>query len=52
VPEAAELVGRSVRWMYGWVAEDRDHRAIPDRDGKIRVRVATVLEAVAHKEAP
>jgi hypothetical protein len=56
VPDAAELVGRSVRWVYGWVAEDRDGsktgtaRAIPDRDGRIRVRVATILEAVAEND--
>ena len=47
VAEAAELVGRSVRWAYHWVATDRDRRSITDSDGHLRVRVGTLLESVA-----
>lgn len=49
VSEAAELVGRSVRWTYQWVAEDRERRAVLGPDQRIRVRVRDVLETVARQ---
>lgn len=48
VLEAAELVGRSVRWVYQWVANDREHRAVAGNDGLTHVRVRQLLESVAH----
>jgi hypothetical protein len=47
--EAAELVGRSVRWAYQWVAQDRPRRAVVGHDGRIRVRVRDILEGVAQE---
>jgi hypothetical protein len=47
VPDAAELVGRSVRWTYGWVAAHRDDPAVTERGGRLRVRVGALLESVA-----
>jgi hypothetical protein len=47
VIEAAELVGRSARWVYQWVAQDRARRAVVGHDNRIRVRVRTLLESVA-----
>lgn len=49
VVEAAQLVGRSARWGYQWVAEDRERRLILGRDGRMRVRVRDVLEHVAQE---
>lgn len=49
VVEAAHLVGRSARWGYKWVADDRERRAVVGRDGRIRVRVRDVLEHVARE---
>jgi len=46
VPEAAELTGRSVRWVYGWVAEDRATR-MRGAGQPIRVRAGDVQEAAA-----
>ena len=45
VSTAADLVGRSVRWVYAWVAEDRETRARIDRTGRITVRVGDVRDA-------
>lgn len=45
--EAAEMTGRSVRWVYAWVAEARESRAILGPDKRIRVRVKDLLESVA-----
>jgi hypothetical protein len=47
VIDAAQLVGRSARWVYQWVAKDRDRRAVIGRDLRIKVRVRDVMEAVA-----
>lgn len=47
VPEAAELVGRSIQWVYAWAAKDRLHRVKTGDDGKIRVVAAAVQEAAA-----
>ena len=47
VVEAAHLVGRSARWGYQWVAQDRARRAIVGLDGRIRVRVRDILESAA-----
>lgn len=47
VVEAAHLVGRSARWGYLWVNEDRQRRAVIGLDGRIRVRVRDILESVA-----
>jgi len=49
VIEAAELVGRSARWVYQWVAQDRVRRAVVGRDNRIRVRVRDVLESVVEE---
>lgn len=51
VPEAAELVGRSVRWVYQWVAIDLEHRRVHASGNRIRVRVRDLLESEAHKRA-
>jgi hypothetical protein len=45
VSTAAELVGRSVRWVYAWVAENREARSRVDRAGRITVRVGDVRDA-------
>lgn len=47
VPEAAEIIGRSVRWVYAWVAADRAARAIIRSDKRIRVRARDILKADA-----
>jgi len=47
VSTAADLVGRSVEWVYRWVAKDRAHRAIIGSDGLITVRVGTIHDALA-----
>jgi hypothetical protein len=49
VLEAAELVVRSVRWVYQWVAADRPRRAVVGTDGRIQVRVRDILESVARE---
>lgn len=46
VLDAAELTGRSVRWVYQWVADDRPRRAVVGHDNLIRVRVRDILAAV------
>ena len=48
VIEGAELIGRSARWVYAWVARDRAHRLVTGRDGRMRVRVRDLLEYAAH----
>jgi hypothetical protein len=45
-PEAAELTGRSLRWVYQWVSDDRDTR-MHQRDGKTHVRVRDIQHAAA-----
>ncbi|MBP2370239.1 hypothetical protein [Pseudonocardia parietis] len=45
VAEAALLTGRSVRWVYAWVAEKRAERAHVGPDKLIRVKVAAVRDA-------
>jgi hypothetical protein len=52
VTVAAELVGRSVEWVYRWVAKDRANRAIVGSDGLITVRVGSVQDAVAESRRP
>ena len=47
VSTAAELVGRSVEWVYRWAAKDREHRIIVGPAGLITVRVGSVQDAVA-----
>jgi hypothetical protein len=47
VSVAAELVGRSVEWVYKWAARDRADRIIVGGDGLITVRVGSVQDAVA-----
>lgn len=47
VPEAAELVDRSVQWVYAWVAKNRTERMRRGTDGRIRVNVAAVQAAAA-----
>jgi hypothetical protein len=48
VPRAAELVGRSTRWVYQWA---RDHGGGVNRSGRIKVRLLDVRAAVAHERA-
>lgn len=45
--EAAELVGRSTRWVYAWVAQARAQRSVIGSDGRIRVRIRDVRDALA-----
>jgi hypothetical protein len=47
--DAAELVGKSARWVYDWAAADRERRIVQARDGLIRVRVRDLLEYVAQR---
>lgn len=47
VLEAAELVHRSPRWVYDWLAEKREERSHACNDGLIRVQVAAVLDGAA-----
>lgn len=44
--EAAALTGRSVRWVYAWIAADRDTR-VKASTTPIRVRAGDVQEAAS-----
>lgn len=47
VAEAAALTGRSQRWVYAWIAQDRADRCVRGNDGLARVQVAAVQAAAA-----
>ena len=46
VPDAADIVGRSARWVYGWISEDHSRARSND---PLRVRVGDVIDAVAYE---
>ena len=49
VPRAAELSGRSTRWVYDWAANHPGaYRKLPGRNG-LRVRLGDLRQAVAHE---
>ena len=48
VGRAAELVGRSTRWVYLWAAGRTEGVR---RQGQVKVRLADVRKAVAHERA-
>lgn len=52
VTEAAALTGRSTRWVYAWIAGNREHRCVHGADGLSRVRVQDVQEAAARGRHP
>lgn len=45
-PEAATLTGRSVRWVYAWIAADRDQR-VKASTPQLRVRAGDIQEAAS-----
>jgi hypothetical protein len=49
VAEAAQMTGRSVRWIYWWVSQDRGARIVSPEGTPIRVRVGDLLEYLAHE---